>query len=162
MKCTAHPNVETNLACGKCGTPICPKCLVHTPVGARCRECANLKRLPVFEISPQQYVKAVGLGLALAVAVGIAWGWFRELIPFFGFFGIIVAGGVGYLIGEAISRSINRKRGTVLQVIGGVCFAISYVVSNLGFSESGFTFYFNPWGILALGVGVFVATSRLR
>ena len=120
MKCTAHPNVETNLACGKCGTPICPKCLVHTPVCARCRECANLKRLPVFEISPQQYVKAVGLGLALAVAVGIAWGWLQELIPFFGFFGIIVAGGVGYLIGEAISRSINRKRGTLLQVIGGV------------------------------------------
>ena len=90
------------------------------------------------------------------------WGWFRELIPFFGFFGILAAAGVGYLVGEAISRSVNRKRGTLLQVIGGVCFAISYVVSNIGLSESGFTFYFNPWGILALGVGVFVATSRLR
>ena len=63
MKCATHPEVETNLTCGKCGTPICPRCLVQTPVGARCRKCAGLRRLPTYEIAPQQYLKAVGVAL---------------------------------------------------------------------------------------------------
>ena len=83
MKCAAHPNVETNLACGKCGIPICPKCLVQTPVGARCRDCARVKRLPTYQITPLQYLKAAGLGLVLAIAIGIAWAWLRDLIPLF-------------------------------------------------------------------------------
>lgn len=163
MKCAAHPNVETNLACGKCGTPICPKCLVHTPVGARCKDCAGLKRLPTFQVSPQQHLTAVVVGLALALALGIAWGLLRGLVPLFSLFGIFVAVGVGYAIGEVISRSVNRRRGPLLQVIGGICFALSYLVSNVGFSsDSGLTFYFSFYGILALVVGVVVAVSRLR
>ncbi len=163
MKCTAHPNVETNLACGKCGTPICPKCLVHTPVGARCRDCAGLKRLPTYQVATTQYLKAIAIGLALALALGIAWSWLRAWVPYFGILGIFVAAGAGYLIGEAISRSINRRRGTVLQIIGGICFVLTYAVSNVEYSSgSGLAFYFSPFSILALIVGVVVAVSRLR
>lgn len=36
-----HRNVETFLRCTRCGTPICPKCLVHTPTGARCPRCGR-------------------------------------------------------------------------------------------------------------------------
>ncbi len=35
MKCATHPEVDTNLRCGKCGKPICLRCLVQTPVGDR-------------------------------------------------------------------------------------------------------------------------------
>ena len=34
QRCSYHPEVETGLACGKCGTYICPRCMVQTPVGA--------------------------------------------------------------------------------------------------------------------------------
>ena len=51
MKCAAHPDTETGLSCGRCDTPICPRCLVETPVGARCRKCANVRRLPTYSVS---------------------------------------------------------------------------------------------------------------
>ena len=41
FKCARHPSVETTLRCGRCETPICPRCLVHTPVGARCPDCGQ-------------------------------------------------------------------------------------------------------------------------
>ena len=40
MRCQRHPSVETALSCGRCETPICPHCLVHSDVGIRCRKCA--------------------------------------------------------------------------------------------------------------------------
>ena len=48
VPCATHPSVQTALRCGRCDTPICPKCLVMTPVGARCRACARLKKAKVF------------------------------------------------------------------------------------------------------------------
>jgi membrane associated rhomboid family serine protease len=39
--CYRHPGRETNVACSNCGRPICPDCMVSTPVGMRCPECAR-------------------------------------------------------------------------------------------------------------------------
>jgi len=43
MRCTKH-NEETNVSCGRCETPVCPKCMVHTDVGVRCRSCAPAQK----------------------------------------------------------------------------------------------------------------------
>src|SRR5262245_41825997 len=48
VQCARHPEVETALRCSRCDTPICPRCLIQTPVGARCRDCARLARSPVY------------------------------------------------------------------------------------------------------------------
>jgi hypothetical protein len=40
MQCSKHPDTETQLSCARCEKAICPKCLVHAPVGIRCRDCA--------------------------------------------------------------------------------------------------------------------------
>jgi len=103
----------------------------------------------------------VGVGLGLAIVLGIFWGFLREFIPFIN---ILVAVGVGYAIGELISLSINRKRGAGLPVIGGLCVALCYIVSNVELSAGTLAFhvYFSFWGILALAAGIFVAVSRLR
>lgn len=161
MKCAAHPDTETNLACGRCDTPICPKCLVQTPVGARCRKCANLKRLPTFEISPQQYAKAAAVGVGFSVVLGIAWGWLWGYVSFFNF---LLAAGVGYAIAEVLSFSVNRKRGQVLQTIAGVCVVVSYVVGNVGLSAGVVTFFagFSLYDLLVLAIGIFVAVTRLQ
>ena len=156
MKCAAHSDVETNLRCGKCGCAICPKCMVETPVGARCSDCAGLKRLPVYEVSPRNYLIASGAGLGVAIATGIAW----AFIPFSGYFSLLIALGVGYAIGEAISRSVNRKRGRGLQAIGGGCVAVSYVISNLFHFH--ITVLFSPYGLIALALGIVIAVIRLR
>ncbi len=161
MRCAAHSEVDTNLTCGRCGTPICPKCLVQTPVGSRCSKCAGLKRLPTYDIAPQQYLKAVGVGIGSAIVIGIAWGWLWEHVWFFNF---LLAAGVGFAIGELISLSVNRRRGRGLQVIGGFGVALSYIVSNIGLSAGMLVLFvhFSLYDLIVLAVGIFVAVSRLR
>jgi len=40
MRCALHPRTETQLSCTRCGTPVCPRCLVHADVGLHCRKCS--------------------------------------------------------------------------------------------------------------------------
>jgi len=157
MRCATHAEVETSLRCGKCGKPICPRCLVQTPVGARCPDCARLYRLPTYQVSTKYYLRAVGTGLGMAIVCGIAWGVVMRFVPLF-YLNLLLAPGAGYAIGEVISRSVNRKRGTGLAVIAGSALVVSYLVSM-----------FLPWGLrfglldlLALALGIFLAVSRLR
>jgi len=157
MKCAYHPNVETNLRCGKCGKPICPKDLVQTPVGARCPDCAKLYKLPTYQVSAKHYIRAVGTGLGMAIVCGVVWAVLGRLLPFF-YLNLILAAGAGYAIGEVISLAVNRKRGKGLATIAGIAVVISYLVS-----------IFLPWGLrfwlfdlLALALGIFVAVTRLR
>jgi hypothetical protein len=161
MKCAAHPDVETNLTCSKCGKPICPWCLVQTPVGARCRDCAQLTRLPTYHISAPYYFKAIGVGLGMAIVCGIAWGFIDFLIPIFSF-SLILAPAVGYAIGEVISLATNRKRGTGLCVIAGISVFISFIITIFfpgGFPARLFNILYD---LLALGLGIYVTTTRLR
>jgi hypothetical protein len=169
MKCAYHPKVETNLRCGKCGIPICPKCMVQTPVGARCPHCAKLYRLPTFRVSTQYYLRATGTGLVMAIVCGLVWGVVGRWVPFN--LNLVLAPGVGYAIGEVVSLSVNRKRGIGLATVGGIAMAISYLFS-LWFDSFllGVSF---PWGLhfslfhiildlVALALGIFVAVTRLR
>lgn len=157
MQCATHPDVETNLRCGKCDKLICPRCLVQTPVGARCPDCAKLYKLPTYRVSSKYYFIAVGTGLGMAVACGLAWGVVERLVPFF-YLNLLLAPGVGYAIGEVMSLSVNRKRGSALAAIAGIAIVVSYLVSIL-----------IPWGLsfgfldlLAVALGIFVAVARLR
>ena len=102
MKCAAHPDTETDLRCGKCGLPVCPKCMVRTPVGVRCEECANLKRLPTYEVSAKQYIFAAGVGLGTAVAAGFLWALMVKASPFI-LFTLLISAAIGYAVAELIS-----------------------------------------------------------
>jgi len=157
VRCVRHPDVETNLTCGKCGDPICPKCMVQTPVGARCPKCANLRKLPVFEVPATYYLRAVAAGLVSAGALGAVW----AFIPFAGFFVLIIGAALGFAVGEAISYSVNRKRGRGLQVIAGVSVLVAFIVR--GILEYGVDFqamFTSVYGVIALAIGLVVAVSR--
>ena len=154
MKCATHPGVETNLRCGKCGKPICPKCMVQTPVGARCRDCAKLYKLPTYRVSAKYYLRAISTALGMAIVCGVVWGVVRGFVPFF-YLNLLLAPGAGYAIGEVVSLSVNRKRGTGLATVAGIAVAISYLVSLL-FG------LFHIIDLLALALGIFVAVTRLR
>lgn len=159
--CPRHPRVETRLACSKCETPICPQCLVQTPVGARCPNCAQLRRLPTFEMGTVTIAKAAGTGAVLAGATGFIWGLlFFDLfrLPFLPWVATI---GIGYLIGEGISVAVNRKRGLYLQCIAGASMGLSYGVAGLvSPSLFGYTFH-DLLFVLVLVIGVFVAAGRV-
>lgn len=155
--CARHPNVETNLRCSKCGTPICPKCLVQTAVGARCPDCGKVDVLPIFRVSTKYYLRAIGAGLGMAIICGLIWGAVARFVPFF-YLNFLFAPAAGYVVGEVISLSVNRKLSRGLAIVAGTAVAISYLIS-----------IFSPWGpsfgfldLLALAVGIFVAVVRLR
>jgi membrane associated rhomboid family serine protease len=48
--CYRHPGRETNVSCSMCARPICPDCMISTPVGMRCPECAK-QRTNVRQVS---------------------------------------------------------------------------------------------------------------
>jgi hypothetical protein len=156
-QCRRHPKIETNLYCGKCGDPICPKCMVQTPVGARCPSCARLSHLPTYRVGKFYYLRAAGAGIGLAVVGGIAWGFLQTVIFSF-YFNLIIAAGVGYGVGECISLSVNRKRGIGLMIIGGITVVLSYVIGAFTF----WGMHFRLFDILAVIIGIFVSVSRLR
>jgi len=164
-RCATHPDVETSLRCGKCGKPICPRCMVQTPVGARCRECARLYKLPTYRMSSGYYLRAAGAALGAAIIIGVVWGIIESFLPF-RFFTLIIGAGIGYAIGEVVSLSVNRKRGTLLAVIGSLAVVISYGMTfavemfRFGFiSLGGFSFLFT---LGAIAIGIYMAVTRLR
>ena len=119
--CAAHPTVETALRCGRCDVPICPRCLVQTPVGARCASCARLRPHPLYEVHPRHYLRAAAVGLGVALAGGLV----VPFIPFFTLFAILF---LGWLTGEAVSVAANRKRGRGLALVA----AAATVLGALG------------------------------
>jgi hypothetical protein len=129
MQCARHPNIETGLTCGRCETPICPRCVVFTDVGARCPTCAPARKLPQFEIGPLYLLRGGTAALAAGAGLGAVWG---VLLPGrIGFFGLLLAALLGYLIAEAVSAATNRKSGTPLQVVAAGGVIAAYLTRNL-------------------------------
>lgn len=167
LHCAAHPQVETNLRCGKCGKPICPKCMVQTPVGARCPECAQLRRPPQYTVAPGQYFIALGAALGLGAGLGFFWGFLSSFLPFVFYLNFLVFAGVGYSVGEVTGVAVNRKRGLGLQVVASLGVFIAFLTAQFRLVQAGFLLFsplalFNPWNWLALALGIYVAAVRLK
>ena len=167
-RCARHPDVETNLRCGKCGTPICPRCMIQSPVGARCPDCAKLTKSPTYRVSSSYYLRATGAALGTALVIGVGWGIVQNYLRgFFFILGIVLGYGLGIAMSEAISRAVNRKRGTGLAIIGvlGVilCYGITWLVTYLwtGYVLS-LGVYQLLFSILTVVFGIYIAASRLR
>ena len=161
MQCATHPKVETNLSCGKCGKPICPKCMVQTDVGVRCVQCAGLNKLPTFKLTSKDYVKAIFVGLGIAIVAGAIWYVIRLFTPYMVLFNLLIAAGVGYGIGELTSISINRKRGLPLKIIAGVCVVLAFTIGNQVLLPFHLILSFNFFNLIAIGIGIYLAISRL-
>jgi len=78
-------------------------------------------------------------------------------VPFL-YLNLLLAPGVGYAIGEVVSLSVNRKRGTGLAIVASLAVAISYLIGIL----LPWGFGFRLFDLLALALGIFVAVTRLR
>ena len=74
LTCERH-RTPTHLACAQCDRPACPKCLVWTEVGQKCRTCVHPKG-GSSRLRPVQLVVVVGLAAALVLAISAAFGGF--------------------------------------------------------------------------------------
>ena len=144
------------MACGRCGKNICvsPGCIIQTPVGARCRECARVTPHPTFNVTPSYYIKAAVAGGIVAIVSGIIWGVLVTLhLPFVPW---LAAMGAGYAIGEAVGLASNRKRGQGLATLAGVCAGVATLTMFLASSASVFTL------VLGALIAVYSAVYRVR
>ena len=154
-RCAFDPEVETALACGKCGKYICPRCMIQTPVGSRCRECARLTRHPTFDVQTSYYVRAAAAGGAVGIVAGLVWGVLLGVgIPFLSMF---LAAGVGYVIGETISVVTNRKRGQGLSITAGMSTTLA-ILTMLVVAPPIYIITM----LLSVGIALYMAISRVR
>ncbi len=145
MRCATHPAVETELRCATCGIPICPDCMVETPVGMKCRTHGLAPTPPLYQISPIGYILAILTGFFLAAIGGV----FVLFIPFF--FAALLLGPVGgRLIGDAISYVTGWKRGPRLAAVAAVTVALGAVSAPmlLLLARGGLLYLGNAWSAL--------------
>ncbi|MFQ5860154.1 MAG: B-box zinc finger protein [Dehalococcoidia bacterium] len=158
-QCTYHPGVETALRCRECDKPICPQCMVYTPVGVKCRECARLRKMPPYDVTLQHYVRGGLAGLGIGVASGILLGLLMPFLVYIPFLPWLAFVGMGYAVGEGVSVATNHKRGSGLVGLVVVSFILSYVISSLFYG----TFLLGSlFGLLILAAALYVAVSRVR
>jgi hypothetical protein len=155
LPCAKHPNEITYVRCGRCEKPICVRCMVDTPVGKRCRECAQ-NRTHLSESTPRQ----VGLAFIAALAVALPAGWLMHQIPIFP----LMAFPYGFVVAEAALRAGQRSRSLPVQVVTGIAALIGGVLGgglDRAFGPAG-PLAFSPFSLILIGLGVAVAVSRVR
>ena len=160
LYCINHPDRETLLRCGKCGQPICPQCAVRHPVGLRCPQCAQLKKVPTYDVSAQYYLRALGAGLGASILCSLAVEVARLFLPIF-FLSFI----------QAISKVTAYKRGRGLQIVAGLTVILGTIAGTLLIAVFRFGpaalllvpgFVLNPYYWLYPIVAAAVAVTRLR
>ena len=128
MRCARHPNETTNLTCSRCDRPVCVRCMVYTPVGIRCSECARERRSGLNAPTATNVIRALGAALGIAALAGLTWGVFSA----YGFWLALLLGFGG---GEILSLAANRRRGPELQAVAAVmvvgAFLVALAVANL-------------------------------
>jgi hypothetical protein len=129
LRCARHPGTETVLRCGRCETPICPRCMVQTPVGARCPTCARVKRFALL-VKPVELVRAIAFGIGVGAVGTVLYQLIGRMIPFLGpLIGFMI---VGFGVGHAVSVGANRKRARELAPIAVACLFVGYEIGLVG------------------------------
>lgn len=122
--CARHPKRETALMCAACGTPICPDCMVVTPVGMKCRQCGNNANSALTKVPPHRFALAFGVsmlaGLGALVLSGI------------GFFAIFLSMMYGYFAGGVVLKASGMKRGRKLEIASGIGVVLGALLPKLG------------------------------
>ena len=156
VACARHPEVETALRCSRCDTPICPRCLVQTPVGARCRDCARISRSPIYTVTPGTFGLAAAAALVGGVVMGLIWGFI--LLPFSGgIWSIFIGIALGYGFTRVMELVTRRKRGPVVVGLAFCGIGIAWAMQFL-FLPTQFVLY----DLLAVGIAGYLAYTNLR
>jgi hypothetical protein len=155
LHCYRHPERETLIRCGRCDRPICLQCQVRHPVGVRCRDCAQIRKDPLTNLTPSQYLLALGAALGASIVGGF-------IAPFLGLlFAFFVGPIIGGAIAEFVGRVVGYKRGLPLQILvsasivcGVVIARIIAVVASGGPLRAALTVE----GLIAISVGALIGS----
>ncbi len=163
--CYIHKNVETRLKCTACGKSICPKCMVQSPVGYKCKECAQPKLTHLEEISQRQYLLGGLVGVISGIGCTYFWFLFKCSL---GVLGYAAAYFIGFFVAKAITLITGHKKGLRIQVLSGMITAICVILNPLHYlymiptpevflptcSNVAINFFMNPYSVCALFLAV--------
>lgn len=124
QRCYYHPDVITGLRCTRCEKPICPRCMVPSPVGYRCPDCARGPKSVLYQTSTTGVAVATGLGLLVATGAGLLWGRF----PAWQFYLCLL---LGFGVAESMAWAVGYKRGRELQIAAMLCVVAGLFVARL-------------------------------
>jgi hypothetical protein len=165
--CANHPKEMTFVRCGRCDTPICVKCMVDSPVGKKCRECAANKT-HITQSTPLDAL--LGLVVGTVAAVAAAWIWAQVQ-----FFLLVVI--YGAIVGEAVLRGGHRRRSLMMQVVAAVAAVAGGLIgkaavlpgmSVVDLAEGPlapglhWNLALQPTWLVLVGIGAALAVSRVR
>ena len=169
--CANHPGRLTMVTCSECGKPLCPDCMVFSAVGIKCKECARMPRSSRVALKPGRLALAAVSGLATAIALGFAYYYILGSLRFFFLF-IFVSAGIGYLVGEVVSRVSGRFHGLPTAITASVATLIGFALPPLtaafmsyGVNWQTVVFAFGARGImnwLVMLFAAFLAFNRNR
>ena len=66
--------------CGRCGQPYCTDCLIHTPAGQRCHQCAGVSRHAAGQATWTAVWQTVAIAAAASAGALILSGWWFILL----------------------------------------------------------------------------------
>lgn len=125
VRCARHPNEETSLRCGRCGKPICVRCMRYTSVGIRCDDCARPARSGINAPTAGHILRAAAVAAGAALVAGVLWG----LFPTYAFWLALLLGFGG---GDLISTAARRRKGPEIQAVAAGmvlgAFVLAYVL----------------------------------
>ena len=157
--CAKHSETPTNLRCSRCDKPVCPECMVQAPVGIRCLEHGQPTKLPTYDVPAGFIVRGVAAGIGVGILGGFILGLIARFTTLFfiPYLFTLAMVGLGYLVGEGISRATNKKRGQPLIVaaVVGVLAAFAIVAALAGLQ-------LDLFDLIALGIAIFLAIQRVR
>jgi hypothetical protein len=130
LYCANHPNVETSLRCNNCNKPVCPKCVVLTPTGYRCKECVSGHQ-KVFETAIWYDYPVAFFTAGLLSFLG------SLLVGFLGFLTLFVAPIAGTIIGEIVRLLVRRRRSRLLFQIAAGAAALGSLIPICVFLTGG-------------------------
>lgn len=119
--CVNHPGTPTVLRCNKCGSPICVRCAVQTPVGYRCKNCVRNQQAVFYTAFWYDYVIA---GVVALIIAGVA----QAILLLGSYLGVLVVFAgllVGAGIAEAVRLATGRRRGEHIWLVTAVCMVLA-------------------------------------
>ncbi len=141
--CARHKTTRTRLRCGRCEKPICPKCTVMAPTGARCRDCVSNRDAHMYQVAP----KHLGLAFGASFLVGAGGALLTSVAGAFWLWILLYAPAIGPVLGRLITKITGGKRGPKIALVvslGLICGALLCALGTTWFSYSHALSQFDP------------------
>ncbi len=106
LSCARH-GAATRVTCTSCGAPICPRCMVETPVGHKCPDCTRQPKAATPGLKVAQAGRAVPVAAGSALLGGVLLALWMTTV---GFLVFIAAYAMGAVQGTYIVRAAGGNR----------------------------------------------------